>query len=436
MKFKNPLGKFILATLIFSLVFGSLSLISPKKVSAGGAPVFDAILTAVTQGGFSMQNIFFNVSEEARKALRDAVVYAVLNVVADDVINWVQGGGQPKFVDNWENYSNDAYKKGSNEAVEEIPASYICPEFRDQVQKDLGVRFSDNPKSSADNSIEELKCTLDQGGLSTAPQNNKDSVETLIKNKMAAKGTSKAQAAQNDAIAGKGFTSSIKCIASDDKGRCLKEAITTPAGTVADVVSRTLTSNLEFLSNVQSPFSALVNALISRLMNQGLSNLTPSSTGGGESYSSQNTSYAGQVGQELENQKKTMVEEYQKFLDEKQSVLNTKKESLGVAFGIASSTCPAAANVQGKITSLNSDVSNLESTVNQLNNLISEIQNVTSENYSQQMPIAQQHFQDFIAAYGNQLYQDIYTGDARETAQSELQQLKTTQQQCAAYTQG
>ncbi len=46
------------------------------------------------------------------------------------------------------------------------------------------------------------------------------------------------------------------------------------------------------------------------------------------------------------------------------------------------------------------------------------------------MSIVNQHYQEFMAKYGGQIYEDIYTGNARNTAQQELQQLRTIQQRC------
>jgi len=427
MKLKLFSKKLILLTVVFSLISSLPGIFNPYKAEA--KIVHDPWHTAVSASGWAVQKVFVNVLEEVRKAMRDAVVYGVLNVISDEVIGWVQGGGEPKFVGNWESYLGSNYAKGQNEVIEEIPADYICVEFRDNVQRDLGVIFSANPKASKDD-YSDIKCTLYEGGDSAAPQNNRYAVTAFIEEKMAIRGTRKAQSAQNEAIAGRGYISPKKCLESDDFGRCLQEIITTPGASVADVIERVLTSNIEFMSNVQSPFSALVNALVSRLINTGLKEIGLSTMPGGKTYSYQDTAYSGAVKQDLEFQKQTIISTYQRFLNEKQSVLSIKKQSLEIANQIASSTCPAAGDIQGKINTLNSEIAGLESIINRLNNLIAGARSGTAEYYAEQMPIVGRLYQEFMAQYGEQIYQDIYTGNARNAAQQELQELRRIQERC------
>jgi len=417
MRFKNHLKKFILAILIFSLVFDSLILISPQKALAFwgmGDITFDPIHAAISAGGWAAQKLWLTVTEEWRNVLRDAVVYSVLNIIADDVITWVQGEGMPLYVGNWENHLNDAYEKGKKEAIEEIPISYICPEFLDQLQenlqRDFGVRLSENPKPSTDGSIGKLKCTLDQGGSRSAPQNNIYGVENLIKDMAVARGNVKAQAAEDDAIAGRGYISSQSCLVQDDVGRCLKEQVCTPGATIADVISKTFSFNIEFMSNVQSPFSALTSALISRLIYQGICGSTPSSSTGAKTYV--DPVYKEQMEQDLDNQKETIIDGYNDLLGQIEELLLIKKQSLVYALKLASSSCPIGnINIQEKITSLNKDIDDLADIRYQINNvLIPELGEINKENYIEKMLPAQQKYQSLM----NRINREYYSGNAAE----------------------
>ena len=430
MKLKNIGKKFISLLVFFSVVFASFGLIIPKTTLAGGVPVIDIthIGTTILQ---TVKDYLLHESSDYRELLRDIITRQLLRKMVNQTIEWVQGDGEPKFVSNWEDYSNSAFSQGANETFEEIPADYICPEFRDDLQRMLGVHFSDNPRPNKSGWTESLKCTSGEDDYSFAdPQNNLYGAYTMIQNQMAYQGTLKEQAAKNEAIAGKGYISPKKCLESDDFGRCLQEIITTPGASVADVIERVLTSNIEFMSNVQSPFTTLVNALVSRLINTGLKEIGLSTMPGGKTYGYQDTAYSGAVEQDLEFQKQTIISTYQRFLNEKQSVLSIKKQSLEIANQIASSTCPAAGDIQGKINTLNSEITGLESIINRLNNLIAGARSGTAEYYAEQMPIVSRLYQEFMTQYGEQIYQDIYTGNARTAAQQELQELRRIQQQC------
>ena len=424
MKLKLFNKKLILLFVVFSLIFSLPGIFNPYKAEA--EIVHDPWHTAVSASGWAVQTGFVNVLEEVRKALRDIVVYGVLDVVSNEVISWVQGGGEPKFVGNWESYLGSNYAKGQNEVIEEIPADYICVEFRDNVQRDLGVIFSANPKASKDD-YSDIKCTLYEGGDSAAPQNNRYAVTAFIEEKMAIRGTRKAQSAQNEAIAGKGYISPKKCLESDNLGRCLKEIITTPGNTVADVISKAMTSDIDFASNIESWLTAIVNGIINNLMQRrGLAGMS----GAGEYGYSHESELEPFIKEEFEDKKQSLLSSYQVMLNEEQTVLDTKKQSLQVANEIATSTCSYAGDIQAKINTLNQEIAELEGIVNQIKTLMAEVAALTPKNYSSQMSGISTRYSRFIDKYGNQIYENIYSGNARNAAQQELQELRRIQERC------
>ena len=414
----------IIFAAIFALIFFTgFELIKPQKVQA--IIVHDPIHTAKTIFQ-TLKEIYFWTKDFSDKILRDAAVRAILRMITNETIKWVQGDGAPRFVSDWEEFLSQSYQKGANEFIEEIPADYICPEFRDELQRKLGIRFSASPRPSKNNDIEKLRCTLDKGEGWAVPQNNLYGAMTLIQAIMAERGASKAQAAQNEALASKGYISPKKCLESDDLGRCLKEIIVTPGGTVADVISRTLTSDIEYISNIQSVLGAVINAIISNLFrgDYGLAQMQPVSEKGWR--------YQGpEIEQGLDGQRKELLRQYQEMFKEEQAVLSLKTQSLEIAKQIRDNHCPYSGNIEAKINTLEQEVAELKNIISQLNNLISELNAITSDNASTQMPIAVSHYQDFMNNYGEKIQENIASGEARNNAQEELNELKRTQRFCS-----
>ena len=427
MKLKNIGKKFISLLVFFSVVFASFGLIIPKTTLAGGVPVIDItqIGTTILQ---TVKDYLLHESSDYRELLRDIIARQLLRKMVNQTIEWVQGDGEPKFVSNWEDYSNSAFSQGANETFEEIPADYICPEFRDDLQRMLGVHFSDNPRPNKSGWTESLKCTSGEDDYSFAdPQNNLYGAYTMIQNQMAYQGTLKEQAAKNEAIAGKGYISPKKCLESDDFGRCLKEIITTPGNTVADVISKAMTSDIDFASNIESWLTAIVNGIINNLMQRrGLAGMS----GAGEYGYSHESELEPFIKEEFEDKKQSLLSSYQVMLNEEQTVLDTKKQSLQVANEIATSTCSYAGDIQAKINTLNQEIAELEGIVNQIKTLMAEVAALTPKNYSSQMSGISTRYSRFIDKYGNQIYENIYSGNARNAAQQELQELRRIQERC------
>lgn len=426
MKLKNFSKKFILAITIFSIIFTTSGIIFVGPAKATGIPVVDAAHIVVTTYMSNLQILKDYLMDELKNVhlyVRDIIVRIVVKRVSDEVVKWVQGGDEPQFITDWQRYNNDAYSQGENQAWNEIRAGDICPEFRDDLQRMLKRNFSSNPKPSQSGWIEYLKCDSSSG-----PQNNLYGAYTMIQNQMAYQGTARAQAAQNEAIAGKGFISPRECIeneiSGDKNSPCIRERITTPGNTVSDIVSKALGSDIEYITNIQSWMGALINGIITKLLqgDTGLSGMSTDET---------TYNYGGDGSdQSSEIHKQELITNYQKLLTEEQTVLNTKKESLKIANEILAH-CYSSSNIQQKIDTLNQDITKLESIVNHIETLITEVEALTPENYSSQILAVETHYQEFMAGGGEQIYIDATMGTARDAAQQELQELQQNQQWCS-----
>jgi len=420
MNLKNFSKKFIVFLISILIAFESSVLIAPQKAEAKDIVFDPAVLAKIVLQ--TAKEWAIHELEKMDTVLRDIAVRRMVKIVTNQTIEWIQGGGEPQFVSNWEDYLNQAYNKGGGEALEEIPASYICPEFRDELQQRLGITFSDNPLPS-DGWVESLKCTLGENNYSfTEPQNNLYGAYTLILNQVVYRGGSRAQAAQNEAIAGKGYTSPKKCLESDDLGRCLKEIITTPANTIADVLSKAMVTDIDYVTNIQSVLGAVINAVLDNLLNEGLAEMSP--VGERAGWNEENASL---VAKDLESQKQFYLKSYQTILKEEQAILSVKNQSLNVAKNLPR-LCYN--NLEAKISDLQSQINQLNAVIDEVNDAIVQINNITKDNYDTEMPKVTARYSEFMETTGDQIYEDSFTGDARNAAEQELQQLKMAQQQC------
>ncbi|MFA5386479.1 MAG: hypothetical protein WC297_02355 [Candidatus Paceibacterota bacterium] len=419
--FKKSFSTFIVVVLIIS---SAITLV-PQKAHAQYVVIDPALIhTNIAQ---TVSNVLQWAKDFATQGFRDAVVHEILNLLSDQVIHWIQGDGSPQFVTNWESYSNQAYARGENEAWQEIPADYICPEFRDDLQRTLGMSLSDNSNPSTDGFAEKIKCTLDSGGNVFEPQNNLYGAVALIKDEMTTRGTAKADAAQNEAVAGQGYLSAKKCLETSDAGDCIREIIATPGQSIKDVVSKALTINFDFISNVESPFSALANALINRFIQGGLDQMGLSSSSGGTTISASGSGWSEQSSSTSSQLLAQLISDTQGLLNHENSLLNIKQQSLSAANAIVASRCSNGTEAAAKVASLTQEIAVIQSTVSQLSFILNEAQSATTPADQQK---AQNDYNSFIVNNGD-VYQNFLTNDDIDAAQQELRQLQFTQQRCS-----
>ena len=88
----------------------------------------------------------------SKKCIRDAVLKTIMDWIVDETITWVQNGGQPRYITNWDTFLSDAFNVGVGEIVNEIGLGELCQPFSFQ------LRLSLLPVPSFKNRI---ACTLD-----------------------------------------------------------------------------------------------------------------------------------------------------------------------------------------------------------------------------------------------------------------------------------
>jgi len=159
--------------------------------------------------------------------LRDIIAKRIMDYIVDQTVKWVQGGGKPKFISNWNRFLKDVGDIAFDSVAKDLELANLCSPFGLQ----LKLAFLPVPKFS-----ERINCSLDQfvkniqnfyvdfsvGGwegymLSWEMQNNFVG-NLLIGGDEAIKQISEqTKAAESKAIANKGFLGVSRCQASKEE---------------------------------------------------------------------------------------------------------------------------------------------------------------------------------------------------------------------------
>ena len=417
-------------------VFTSI-LIFPKKTEAG-IPVFDSANLGGKLTDIS-EKIARWVKEDLVKSLRDVIAKRIIDYIVDQTIVWIQGGGQPKFVTDWDGFLKDAANIAFDQVIKDVGLAQLCSPFKLQVQISLlpVQQFQQRIDCTLDDvvkNIEDFYNDFEKGGWiayneAWQPQGNYYGEMLMIHDEMITRGALAKEAAQNEALAGKGFLSVKKCLEQDEEGTCIKEEIVTPGDTVGVAVASAITSDTQWAANIQSWTAALINAVINRVIKEGVGVMKGSEESSGSSYYP--SEYQSAADLEIESEKQQQINEVKKFVNEWQYLYNAKSKSLSyseqlkvILVKIKKLNCQPAVSdseiqaVQADIDRLKTETTELKNKIDGGNNLITKI---TNANTIRERTIAQQDFLAFVDKYNTlEIQTQIITGDARKAADQEL----------------
>jgi len=410
--------------------------------------------TAVSWG----QEFIRWLKEDLLKALRDVVVKRIMDSMVDQTITWIQGGGSPQFVTDFQGFLRDSASAAVGDVVLQTDAAFICSPFKAQIMLQLQPtpKFSENVKCTLDSivdNIDDFYNDFSKGGWIgyaevMKPQNNYYGVALQVSANLNDQAAKAVDAASKEIQAGSGFLSVKRCkgggvsadtkkMLSEEYGTLIADLVKdskgnychpnqmeniTPGDTVGETVRNAINSDSQWAANVQSYTAAIVNALINRLIKEGISELQPSSS---------DSSYGGTVGAQLQTvsaqlqqDKNQMISEINKFVDEWQYVLDRKKESVIYARKISNcgpmiieSNIQAA---QAEVIRLQSEIADLESRISKANVLIDDIKKADFNDVNQRS-LAQSSFLDFSNKYNTQQYLlPIVSGSGKQNSDTEL----------------
>ena len=247
-----------------------------------------------------------NALTQSKDCIRDVIAKILLDWIVDQTVQWIQNGGEPMFVTNWQNFLSDAANVAIGGVIEQT-LPFLCSPFKLQVQ--LSMQRFQQPAITCTldkivSNIENFYNDFTSGGwvaYTTAwqPQNNYYGATLMAYDQMLIQSAAAQRAAQNEALAGGGFLSSKNCkgggyslsdfenntppsmYVKDSKGKyCTPDKIEviTPASIVGQAAATAITSDSAWAANIKSWVAALVNAIIVRLAKQGLSLMAGSQT--------------------------------------------------------------------------------------------------------------------------------------------------------------
>ncbi len=437
------LKKFVLVLIIISLVFGVGYFGKVQKAEAT-LPVIDVPHIAesiISEAKTAWRHLIDNW----RKILRDIIVKRILDAMVDDIVKWIQGGGDPKFVTDWGGFLEDAFQAGVGDVAKEVGLAALCEPLNIPTQRLLThaiPRFSERIKCTLDDivvNVEDFHNNFESGGWIAygkllQPQNNHFGLSLMIRDEKMFRGAREREAARLEGLAGGGFLSDRKCTGGfDADGNCLEYTIVTPGDTIGGLAAKAVGKDINYIINVKSYTAAITNAIINRILSEGLALMGDSVSPGGITYDHRDVGYADAGQQDLENQKQQMRREYQKFLNEKQYILNAKNRSLSYArrtlqiLEDARDNHPACRPRHNRIQSikievdrLHNETTRLRNIVYELNNLITEVDNLSHDNLAIEMSRIFNNYQRFINQYNLRgTHRDIITGDKRAAANRE-----------------
>jgi len=299
--------------LLFSI--GGGVLLYPKPAEAL-VPVIDAPHIAETIMNFLREELRVKLKELTHQALQIAL-QQILSMMTNDIVNWIQGGGEPRFITDWQGFLRDAADNAGGAFVDQyLGVGNFCPSF----DVDIKIALQSTPTFQ-----EQVKCPLseigvnaedfyddfDQGGWDAwfalnQPGGNFYSGFLIAYEEKLAREIEAREMAEAEAIANRGFLSDKVCtegymvdgsgqiigscnnrtscdVIKDQVGfACEKATTIMPGSAISDVAGRTIDREVDLLTQqiadltdsmgVFGPYiTAIGNALINRVMDEGLS---------------------------------------------------------------------------------------------------------------------------------------------------------------------
>ena len=300
--------KHLIAAILLISVFCFL----PKPASAS-VPILETnttIITGALKDVITALSTAANLSqtylEWAFKLAAEQLKRQLLNMIVDQIVNWIQGGGEPKFITDWPGFFRDAVDQAGGRFIQELGLGRLCSAFGFK----LSAAFIPIPKFS-----DRSSCTLSQVGANLdaflkdfksggwaawdemvlKPQNNIYGAYLMAWDEKNKRESAAEKAAAAEAQAGQGFLSVRRCAQTATtcateggcQSVCVKEEVVTPGKVVGELAGKAVGSDIDYIVNADdfaAYVSAITNAILNRVFAEGVGLLRAAvtSSGGGE----------------------------------------------------------------------------------------------------------------------------------------------------------
>ncbi|MDP3901639.1 MAG: hypothetical protein Q8Q37_01515 [bacterium] len=227
---------------------------------------------AISNIGDFNQNLF----EWGQTFVLETLKKRVLDMMVDQIIQWVQGGGEPKFITDWGSFLRDAGQQAVGDFAQELGLGFLCEPFSFQIQIALQnpSPFSQRASCTLDEivgNIENFYQNFENGGWiayseSWKPRNNYYGSLIMAYDEQQNRRESAESAAWSEGIAGGGFLST-----KDANGN-----ISTPGSVIGATVAKAIGSDIDYIVNaqqLQEYIAAISDAVINRLIKEGINGL-------------------------------------------------------------------------------------------------------------------------------------------------------------------
>lgn len=240
----------------------------------------------------------------------EALKRQLLNMIVDQIVSYIQGGGTPKFITDWPGFFKDAVDQAGGQFIQQLGLGQLCSAFNLQ----LNAAFIPIPQFSQRSS-----CTLSQIGVNLEnflkdfksggwiawnqmvlqPQNNIYGAYVIAWDQYETQKSAAVNASAAEAQAGRGFLSATRCAETQvvnqetETGlqpvtKCVRSEVVTPGAVIGDLASKAVGSDIDYIVNAndfKAYVSAIANAILNRIFAEGVgllhSALSSSSTGAG-----------------------------------------------------------------------------------------------------------------------------------------------------------
>jgi len=311
---KNPFVKFFIVLMVCLVVVQPLFFASRAQAQI---PVTDMLAFAEKIDEW-IKTVGKWLKDEQLKIIRDQVVKVLIDKITNDVVQKIQGGGNPLYVTDWKQYvqyAGDITFNNFNNYLTQNGGPNLCAPFAPQIQMLFSYQYSSTGFyglplqcrfEDFKNNIQFTKTYIERGGWVTfdqmfLPENNPLGYALVLGDTYQAQVAAEKEARLQEANTGQGFLGIKKCVelpadisaglddaCGDDQAcrsyveqqHCTKWETQTPGNAVANALTASIDKDFEYLENVQTIVATIVNVAVSKILSGATGGLSGFSSGG------------------------------------------------------------------------------------------------------------------------------------------------------------
>jgi hypothetical protein len=262
------------------------------------------------------------VLNKAMTAAWQTLKKQLMNMMVDDIVNWINGGGEPRFVSDWGSFLSDAADQAGGQFIDQLSLGFLCENLAPTIKIALSSSraFSQTAKctlSDAGKNLNNFFEDFSNGGWDrwmqlTQPQNNIFGAYYMALDAKWLAELSASESAKNEALASGGFLSDKVCkemfcpgqetdysgaytsgtwtkdeISADtnlsNNCSCTKWETRTPGKTIADTLSKAIGSDIDWLTGADEwgeYLGVIVDAAFNRVFREGMTMLKDTGSAG------------------------------------------------------------------------------------------------------------------------------------------------------------